>query len=257
MKKTITLLLTVTMLFACKEKTAANNVSDQVEQPDNTEVADSKIGRQNYAIVWKWATDDKQLVEDNLVAIADELNALWHEDKVVDAYYNTNATIDKFEYFPNVFFFLKAKSETEAEELLNAMTLVKKGIASYTIHPVGLKWMGRNHDKIKERGLTNSYAAVWTADNRENTTDDLIKSQADAILKLWNDGAIENVYFDIEGTQKDNEKTDFVFFINVNSEKEAKELCESLPFVKENIASFKLHSVGVFWLGENEEQNKN
>lgn len=61
---------------------------------------------------------------------------------------------------------------------------------------------------------------------------------------------IENVYFDIEGTQKSNEITDFVFFINANTIEEAKNICSQMPFVKENISSFKLYSVGVFWLGD-------
>ncbi len=256
LKKAITLIFTTAILFSCKEKAKETLKSDEVEKPPEMESADLKIGRQNYAIAWKWTTDNRELVEENLVVIADEVNRLWKEDIVEDAYYNSNATIDKFEYFPNVFFFLKAKSEREASTILNKLTLVKKGIASYKIYPVGLKWMGRDHDKIREKGITSSYAAIWTSDNWENTTDSLTKSQADAILNLWNAGSIENIYFDIEGTQKANDKTDFVFFINANTEKEAQELCENLPFAKKHIASFELYSVGVFWLGNYEEFNQ-
>lgn len=257
LKKAITLIFTLTVILSCKEKAKESSKPDEVMEHQEVESTAPKIGRQYYAIAWKWATDNKQLVEENLVVIADEVNQLWKEDIVVDAYYDSNATIDKFEYFPNVFFFLKAKSEEEASTILNKLTLVKKGIASYKIYPVGLKWMGRDHDQIRERGITNSYAAVWTSDNWENTTDSVTKSQADAILDLWNDGSIENIYFDIEGTQKANDKTDFVFFINVNTEKEAQELCENLPFAKKKIASFELYPVGVFWLGNYEEFNQN
>ncbi|MCL6266914.1 hypothetical protein [Flagellimonas myxillae] len=257
LKKSVTLVFSIAVLFSCKEKAKDSAKPDEVVEPKEVESTDSTVGRQNYAIAWKWATDNKQLVEDNLVVIADEVNQLWKEDIVVDAYYDSNAKIDKFEYFPNVFFFLKAKSEKEASIILNKLTLVKKGIASYQIYPVGLKWMGRDHVDIQEKGISNSFAAVWTSDNWENTTDSLTKSQADTILELWNDGSIENIYFDIEGTQKANDKTDFVFFINTNSEKEAKELCENLPFAKNDIASFELFSVGVFWLGNYEEFNQN
>lgn len=257
MKITIALLCILAILFSCKNKSKEDVKLNETEHLQEVETDDSKIGRQDYAIAWKWATDNKQLVEENLVAIADEVNQLWKEDFVVDAYYNSNATIDKFEYFPNVFFFLKARSKEEASTILNNLTLVEKGIASYKIYPVGLKWMGRNHDKIQERGMTSSYAAVWTSDNWENTTDSLTKSQADAILELWNEGSIENIYFDIEGTQKANEKTDFVFFINTNTIEEAQDLCENLPFAKKNIASFELYSVGVFWLGNYEEFSQN
>ncbi|SHG74904.1 hypothetical protein [Flagellimonas flava] len=257
LKKGITLIFSIAVLFSCKEKVKEGSKPDGVAESQEVESTDSKVGRQNYAIAWKWATDNKELVEENLVVIADEVNQLWKKDIVVDAYYDSNATIDKFEYFPNVFFFLKAHSEKEATAILNKLTLVKKAIASYKIYPVGLKWMGRDHDEILEKGITNSYAAVWTSHNWENTTDSLTKSQADAILEHWNKGSIENIYFDIEGTQKANDKTDFVFFINTNTEKEARELCEALPFAKNDIASFELFSVGVFWLGNYEEFNQN
>ncbi|SNZ01164.1 hypothetical protein [Flagellimonas pacifica] len=255
-KKVITILCILTIVFSCKNKLQENEKLNETEQQQEIEAKNAKIGRQNYAIAWKWATDNKQLVEENLVVIADQVNQLWKEDIIADAYYNSNATIDKFEYFPNVFFFLKAQSEEDAITILDELTLVKKGIASYKIYPVGLKWMGRDHDEIREKGITNSYAAVWASDNWENTTDSLTKSQADAILDLWNDGSIENIYFDIEGTQKANDKTDFVFFINANTEKEAKELCAALPFAKENIANYEIYPVGVFWLGDFKEFNK-
>lgn len=79
-------------------------------------------------------------------------------------------------------------------------------------------------------------------------------AQSDAILKLWNEGIIENVYFDVEGTQETNTVTDFVFFVNADSEKEAIEICDHLPFVQEKIAAYKLHAVGIFWLGEYKDQ---
>ncbi|MGB0428525.1 MAG: hypothetical protein ACPGEC_06325, partial [Flavobacteriales bacterium] len=66
-------------------------------------------------------------------------------------------------------------------------------------------------------------------------------------------GTIENVYFDIEGTQKQNKKQDFVFFINSKSMQEARELCESLPFSKNKLASFELHEVGEFWMGNSKQ----
>lgn len=249
MKKAIVFML-VAVLFSCNNKPKEEKEVTEV-QPKVVATKDtSKIGRKNYAVVWKWTTTDVQLVEDNLLAISNEINVLWKDDVVTDAYYNPDATVDKFEYFPNVSFFLKAHSYEEGEALLNKLTLVKKGIAMYTMYPVGTKWMGRNEGKIHENGITNSYVAVWTTENMENSTDELTKSQADAILGLWNEGKIENVYFDIEGTQKANNETDFVFFINTNSPEEAKAVCDALPFVKKNIASYELFEVGVFWLGE-------
>ena len=129
--------------------------------------------------------------------------------------------------------------------------MLKKGIATYTLYPVGTKWLDRKEDKIYEKGITKSYVTIWTTNHKENATDDLTKAQSDAILKLWDNGTIENVYFDIKGVQEANAKTDFVFFVNANSEEEARKICDNLPFFKEKIASYKIKEVGVFWLGEN------
>ncbi len=251
MKKIISVLFVIVLMISCNNKQDKKTITTVEEKITNIpQVDNSKFGRSNYAVVWKWTTKDVQLVQDNLVTIASETNNLWKKDVITDAYYNPNAKVDKLEYFPNISFFLKAKSYEEAEVILNKLTIVKKGIAIYTIYPVGTKWLGRNDEKINNKGITNSYVAVWTKENKEKLTDDLTKLQADSILKLWNEGTIENVYFDIEGTQKLNNKTDFVFFVNVNTEEEARKICDQLPFVKEKIASYKMHEVGVFWLGE-------
>ena len=249
MKNTIILLVFAILLTGCKDKPKEQQKVNSPEQEITTEDS-SRIGLKNYAVAWKWSTTNEKLVEDNLTTIADETNKLWKNGIITDAYYDANAKIDKLSYFPNVFFFLKAKSYVEAETELNKLSLVKKGIATYSIYPVGTKWLSRDSDKINKKGITKSYAAVWTTKNLDKASDDLIKSQADAILKLSNDGEIENVYFDIKGTQKPNSVTDFVFFVNANTEEEAKELCDKLPFVNNNIASYQLYSVGVFWLGE-------
>ncbi len=77
----------------------------------------------------------------------------------------------------------------------------------------------------------------------------MIIGQNQVLKKLWDEGKIENVYFDIEGTQTKNDKTDFVFFVNANTEKEAKAIINQLPFVRNAIASYELYPVGEFWLG--------
>ena len=71
-------------------------------------------------------------------------------------------------------------------------------------------WLERKHEIIHENGMTKSYAAIWKTENKP--TDELAKFQNDKVLELWNSGKIENAYFDIEGTQTTNNKTDFVFY---------------------------------------------
>ena len=253
MKRILILLSIFSITIACKQKAA--DIEDKPivkeEQITSDIKQNSKIGRNNYAIVWKWKTSDIKLVEDNLVKVADEVNSIWKEDIIADAYYNSDSKIDKLAYFPNISFILKARSYEQAEEELNKLSLVTEGIASYTIYPVGTKWLGRDANKINSKGITFSYAAVWSTKNPEKASDDLTKSQSDAILKLWNEGTIENVYFDIQWLQEKNNTTDFIFYINANTAEKAKSICEQLPFAKNDIAEFKLYSVGVFWLGDN------
>ncbi len=254
MKKSLILLplFLLSIITSCKQNDTKKEGENekQIEQKELVTKDNTKIGRKNFVIIWKWTTTDVKLVENNLAKISEEINSIWKDDIITDAYYNSNPAIDKLAYFPNVSFVLKANTLKEVEEELNKLALVKERIASYSIYPVGTKWLGRDSDKISNKGITFSYASVWENKNLDKASDDLIKSQSDIILKLWNEGKIENVYFDIEGTQKSNEVTDFVFFINANTLEEAKKMCNEMPFVKEDISSFKLYSVGVFWLGE-------
>ena len=122
---------------------------------------------------------------------------------------------------------------------------------------MGNKWLGRKAEVISKKGLTQSFVTVWNTitEHDQAGAKQLIRensqAQADAIMALWKSGDIENVYFDIEGTQQLNDVTDFVFFVNAKSEAEAKAVCDKLPFAQKNISTYKLYPAGVFWLGEN------
>lgn len=246
------LVLSISLLvLSCGQKTKEKNSSHPTDV-EKTTTDESKIGRQNFAIIWNWTTTDVQLVSDNSATISQELTNLWKKGIVENAYYNSDAKVDKLAYFPNISFFINAESYEASELLLNKLTVVKKGIAVYQIFPVGNLWLERKHKTIHENGLTKSFAAVWRTENKP--TDELTQTQNDAILELWNSGKIENVYFDIEGTQISNNKTDFVFYVNANTEEDAKAVCESLPFFQEGIATYKMHEVGVFWLGKYQNQ---
>jgi len=224
------------------------NNSEAVTQKSNT-------SKQNFAVVWNWTTTDVQLVSDNSITISKELTHLWENGIVENAYYDSESDIDKLAYFPNISFFIKAESYQDAESLLDQLTVVKKGIAQYTIYQVGTLWLKRDPKKIKNIGLSNSYVAVWnTITEYDNSkAKELIKAsakeQSDAVLTLWEKGIVENVYFDIEGTVKNNLTTDFVFFINAKSIEEAQEICNNLPFAKKHLAAYKIQKVGVYWLG--------
>ncbi|UJH68838.1 hypothetical protein [Allomuricauda sp. SCSIO 65647] len=247
--KNIAFLFVLFLFSGCKQGEKKEPDGSQMENKASNEKP--FVRTQNYAVVFNWATQDEKLVMENTVPQSDQLLALWKDSTVENVYYDAKAQYDKFSYFPNITFTLKAEDKTAAKAILNDLVMVKKGIATYTIHPVGTLWLKRDAKKIEQRGLTSSYVAVWNTNKKPDM--DITKKQNDAVLELYNEGAIENVYFDIEGTQKQNQKTDFVFFVNADSEEGAKAIIDDLPFVKEQIASYQLYPVGIFWMGLNEE----
>ena len=247
MKHTIIYLTLSLLVFGCND--TKKEAKTETKTVESTSSQTSEIGNKNFAVVWNWSTSDEQLVSDNSPTISNELTALWKKGTVENAYYNSDSKIDKLSYFPNISFSLKAESYKSAEVILNKLTVVKKGIATYKLYPIGTLWLDRKSNTINENGLTKSFVTVWTTTGKP--TDELTQTQNDKVIALWNSGKIENAYFDIEGTHKANSKTDFVFYANANTEKEAKAMCESLPFFKEDIATYKIREVGVFWMGKN------
>ena len=255
-KYTLTFLSLLSFLFFIRcsspqEKNGGAN-PDESESSGESE-PQQQYGKTNYAVVWEWATTDAALVKNNIVQISNELTDLWKRDIIENAYFDSEPQTDQLANLANIAFFLKAKDQTAARSVLDGLTVVTKDIASYQLHPVGQLWLDRKTAIINEKGITKSYAAVWTTKKspfQGEEADQLLKNQSDAILALWNDGIIENVYFDIEGTYSPNEVTDFVFFVNANSLAEAKSICESLPFYKEEVASYEVHQAGVFWRGK-------
>ena len=244
------LLFTLSLLFlSCGESSKKEPVKSQEEE---TTTIDQKslIGRNNYAVTWKWATNDTQFVQDNLPTITEELTNLWKDGVVENAYYDTEAPVDKLDYLANIAFFIKAHSEDHAKDILDGLTIVKKDIATYELHPVGLLWLDRKSDVISEKGWTKSFVTIWTTNEQTaDMSDEVVQNQNDAMLELWKKGMVENAYFDIEGTQISNKKADFVFFVNANTREEAEAICNSLPFYKNNIATYDMHQAGVFWMG--------
>lgn len=250
MKKLLVLLF-VGLLFSCNQ--SAEKKANTAEGQDATEIDDSKFGRKNFAVIWTWTTKHTPLLSDNIEVISAELMELWQKDIIENAYFNTDPGSEKLGDFPNISFFIKAKTTDDAEKELNNLTIVKKGIADYTLVPVGTLWLARKTEELKKKGIQNSYVAVWSTNNEGEPGAEDIKAQSDATMELWNEGTIENVYFDIEGTQENNDISDFVFFVHAESEDEAANICDNLPFAKNDLADYKLYPVGVFWLGKSEQ----
>lgn len=175
------------------------------------------------------------------------MQRLWEKDIIENVYYDSHAVEDKFSYFPNISFFIKAKSKAKAKSILEQLTVTKQGIGNYTLYPVGDLWLKRNTDTIRKKGIKKSFVTVWTSTEKQ-ATQAIIQRQSDSVLTLWKKGSIENVYFDMQLDKKDD-KTDFVFFVNTDTQEQAENICQSLPFYEARIAIYKIHQVGVHWMG--------
>ena len=242
MKKILGLFCICLVLISC------NNADKQKsEEKDITNEEPQAVGQNNYAIIW--STPNAELIKEYSEAIATEFTELRINKIIENAYFDKDSNQENHGSFPNIAFFLKAKSKADAKSVLDDLTIVKQGIASYKIYPVGILWLDRN-SRSEENSLNKkSYVTVW---ERKSQTpgSELISEQSDKIIELWNEGVIENVYFDTEGTQYANEATDFVFFVNANSTEEVIQLCDSLPFFRNKIATYQMFEVGVFWFGK-------
>lgn len=243
--KHLLLVVSIAFMFSC-----ADQKKDKKETVETkTETVEKSYGIQNYAVVWYWKTEDKKLVEDNALAVTNELQDLFNKGIVENIYFDAKPKINKLEYFPNITFFLKANNLDEAKKTLDAFVVVKKNIATYAIHPVGLKWLGRN-DKAQKLGL-KSFVTVWKTKSDKDLIEKTAQEQTDAMVALWDKGSVENIYADFGEGNNQNEKRDFVIFVNAENEEEAKAICDGLPFSKNGLSSYIIQSVGHFWMGDN------
>ena len=250
MKKTIFSIVALVLFLAC-----GNSSKQECEKSSHNEI--STVQLKNYAVVWQWAVNDADMIREYLPAMNDEMLAMWKKGDIVNAYYDANSDISIVENLPNISYFLRAESYRHARDILNVLSIVKSGVATFKIFPVGSKWFGRNAEVINNKGITKSFVSVWTTlvEIQQDENLELIKRQANSIKTLYQEGNIENVYWELSGEpdaykRRNNNITDFVFFINSNSKESAKALCDSLPFTQEGLVSYDLIPVGVFWLGE-------
>ncbi len=212
----------------------------------------SAYGDRYFSVVWTWTTGNEKLVSESINKISNDLQNLWDEGVAENVYYNSDSKIDKFEDFPNIVFVIKAKGRANAERILDKLTIVKEDIATYTLFPIGQPYLDRKTEVINENGITKSFASIWANTEKlaQLTEQDPIVGEQDRQVKdLYEKGIIENAYFDAPGVDTTVEKTDFLFFVNAETEEDAKKICEDLPFFKEGYASYKVIPVGTFWMG--------
>lgn len=246
MKTTSFSIIACVLLFSCTSPSSNKNSTTQSN---------------NFAVVWQWAITDAKMIQEYLPAINEEMLELWRNGDIENVYYNAKSNYSNVENFPSISYFIKAESYNSAREKLSSLLAVRNGIANFKIFPVGRKWYSRNSDVISENGLSKSYVSVWKAlkEIDKDYNKELIQKQSSYIKKLYQSGNIENVYWELPSEEeaykrRNNNTSDFIFFINANNKDEAKALCDSLPFTRNELVSYNLIPVGVFWLGEFQEK---
>lgn len=75
-----------------------------------------------------------------------------------------------------------------------------------------------------------------------------IQKQFDADFKLYEKGILENAYKNSPYNEAIKNFT--VYFINADSEEEAKEILNDMPFAKSGVADFKIRYVGHYMRGK-------
>jgi hypothetical protein len=150
-------LTTVVFILKAKSLEAAEGIVDQMIFVRN-KVASYRIhpvgglwfGRKNiegdsltssFATIWQNNTnrDTVNRYEDRQ---ATELLDIWHKGIVENAYYAVEDAQERDGAIPGMMFFVNAPSEAEARAICDGFLYSKKGIATYTIHPVGNFWQG-------------------------------------------------------------------------------------------------------------------
>lgn len=71
-----------------------------------------------------------------------ELLDIWNKGIIENAYYAVENDQEQEGAIPGFMFFVNAPSEQEARAICDDFLYAKKGIATYTMHPVGKYWQG-------------------------------------------------------------------------------------------------------------------
>ncbi|SDW04491.1 hypothetical protein [Aequorivita viscosa] len=125
-----------------------------------------------------------------------------------------------------------------------------KNIGTFELIPVGNFLFGQSEKagdvRLKKE---NVYVVVWDLLKPYDEVDSQeIQKQFDADFKLYEEGVLENAY---KNSPYDESIKNFtVYFMNANSEAEAKKVLDEMPFVKSDIGSYKIRNVGHFMRGK-------
>ncbi|MDG1652312.1 MAG: hypothetical protein P8M02_02535 [Flavobacteriaceae bacterium] len=257
MKTNLILVLCLFIFASCQNSQKKNKLNENKSgQQTETETDINFSPIKSFAVVWDWTEGNS--IEDVIPIIQKqvaEVNDLWKKGIIENAYINTKSQLNDTETFSNAFFIINGKSEKEVRTILNKTPAFTSGITKYKLYPVGVKWLKRNSKAMqKAQESKNSFAVVWTPIEYDEKYEQMVEEQGMKIIELWNEGIIENVYLDVEKIgKKDLQSPALVFFINASTKEDAAKLLDELPFVKMNIGTYSLYSVGTFWMSTPED----
>lgn len=99
--------------------------------------------RNTYMVTWTIETNDANLFQDTLNEHMPKVLELWTSGTVENVYLDnkkSEVSVRKGD-IGKVIFFIKAKTEKEAQSLLDELPLVKKKAASYQLTLAGVLWL--------------------------------------------------------------------------------------------------------------------
>lgn len=245
MKKFLTSLFILNLLVFvnCKDKTENPTRPSEPEiQRDAQTASDQAIN--TYAVITSLVTGDAQKFNDNITEQASQLNKLWEEGRVENLYYNVEGPMVENQTLPRIAYFIRATDKAKARDILEETIFMRKNIGSFELIPVGNFLFGQSEKsgdvRLKKH---NAYVVIWDLLKPYDEVDRMeIDKQFDADFKLYEEGILENAY---KNSPYDDSINNFtVYFINAENIEEANAILNDMPFVKSNIASYKIMYVG-------------
>jgi len=243
--KIVIFFISFLLFFGCKEQPKEDFLNKKKTPKYNIETI---------AVVWETVSLEKEKIIEHLPVQQQQLQKLWEEGVVENVYLKTDEKFGENDTFPNIMFFIKAKNQEAAKEILNEMEFVKNKLAIYKLYPVGALWLTRNDKTLeKVQKAKRTFSVVWSPTTNDKLSDEDIRLQSEGFTNLWKEGYIENAYFDIVGasTGKKDRPT-VVNFVNAQSLDEVHKILNELHFVKKELSTYMLFDVGILWLGVSE-----
>lgn len=250
MKKILTTLLICSLIFVgCKDKTESQT---KEQEPEIQTPIVSNEDLNTYAVITSVVTENAQKFNDNIKEQATQLDKLWEEGIVENLYYDAEGPIVENQTLPRIAYFIRATDKEKARDILEETIFMRKEIGSFELIPVGNFLFGQSEKaadvRIKKQ---NVYVVIWDLLKPYDQVDRKdIENQFSADFKLYEEGVLENAYKNSPYDESINNFT--VYFINAENIEEANAILNDMPFVKSNIASYKIMYVGHLMRGRND-----